>query len=151
MNRLSIRFEWRGASFSGIFGVGKIEEFSNRSMATELTISETSKQFGVSHRTLRYYEDEGLISPRREGGQRLYGDEVRKRIEVIVLGRELGFSLFEIKEIVKDANMGDGIAFERLLSNQQILEQIEYLEQKRKDADRAIARLRAYVSRRQEG
>ena len=120
-------------------------------MAAELTISETSKQYDVSYRTLRYYEDEGLISPRRESGQRLYDDEVRKRIKMIVLGRKLGFSVSEIKETLKNANVGNSIVFEQLLSNQQILEQIEYLEQKREASDRAIARLRAHLSRRQEG
>jgi DNA-binding transcriptional MerR regulator len=119
-------------------------------MAAELTISETCKQYDVSHRTLRYYEDEGLISPRRENGQRLYDDEVRKRLRLILLGRELGFSLFEIKEIVNNADVGESIAFEQLLSNQQILTQIEYLEQKRKASDSAIARLRAHLSRRQD-
>ena len=120
-------------------------------MAAELTISETSKQYDVSNRTLRYYEDEGLISPRREGGHRLYDENVRKRIEMIVLGRKLGFSLLEIKEILKDANLREIIVFEELLSKQQILEQIEYLEQKREAADRAIAKLRAHLSLRQEG
>lgn len=117
-------------------------------MAAELKISETSKQYDVSYRTLRYYEDEGLISPRREGGQRLYDEEVRKRIEKILLGRKLGFSLLEIKEILKGANVRESIDFEELLSKQQILEQIEYLEQKREAADRAIAKLRAHLIRR---
>ena len=140
----------RRTRLSGIFGAGKLEELSDRSMAAELTISETCKQYDVSHRTLRYYEDEGLISPRRENGQRLYDDEVRKRLRLILLGRELGFSLFEIKEIVNNADVGESIAFEQLLSNQQILAQIEYLEQKRKASDSAIARLRAHLSRRQD-
>ena len=120
-------------------------------MAAELTISETSKQYDVSYRTLRHYEDEGLINPRRESGQRLYNEGVRKRIEMIVLGRKLGFSLLEIKEIVKDANVTESVDFEQLLSKQQILEQIEYLEQKREAADSAIAKLRAHLGRRQEG
>jgi DNA-binding transcriptional MerR regulator len=120
-------------------------------MAAEQTISETSKQYDVSHRTLRYYEDEGLISPRREWGQRWYDEEVRKRITMIVRGRKLGFSLLEIKEILKGANVRESIVFEHLLSKQHILEQIEYLEQKREEADRAIAELRAHLGRRQEG
>jgi DNA-binding transcriptional MerR regulator len=120
-------------------------------MAAELTISETSKQYDVTCRTLRYYEDEGLISPRRESGQRLYDEEVRKRIKMIILGKKLGFSLLEIKEIVKDANVRESVDFEQLLSKQQMLEQIEYLEQKREAADRAIAKLRAHLGRSQEG
>ena len=120
-------------------------------MAAVLTISETSKKYNVSYRALRFYEDAGLISPRRKDGMREYDGEARKRIEMILLGKQLGFSLAEIKEIVNNASAKKEIAFEQLLSDRQILEQIEYLRRKREETDIAISRLRAYLSERGEG
>ena len=107
-------------------------------MTEELTISEVSKQYGVTYRTLRYYEEEGLVRPRRQGEGRLYDNEVLTRIETILLGRRLGFSLAEIKEIVSNANSMDFTDLRRLLSNRQILDQIEFLERRREEIDKAI-------------
>jgi DNA-binding transcriptional MerR regulator len=110
-------------------------------MAIELTISEISKEYGVTYRALRYYEEEGLLSPRREGKDRIYDDEVRKRIELVLLGRSLGFSLAEIKEIVTNPNAVDRVDFKYLLSDQQILDQIEFLERRREEINQAIETL----------
>jgi DNA-binding transcriptional MerR regulator len=107
-------------------------------MAEELTISEVSKQYGVTYRTLRYYEEEGLLSPRREGEGRLYDNEVLTRIEMILLGRRLGFSLAEIKEIVSNADAIDSTDLRHVLSAGQILDQIEFLERRREEIERAI-------------
>jgi len=135
-----------------IVAVDKIGELSGRPMAAELTISQTSKQYHVTIRALRFYEDHGLLSPRRPGGwRRYYGEKERKRLEMILLGKRLGFSLAEIKEIVNNPNIGDSASFEHLLLERQILEQLEFLEQRREEIDSAIARLRAHLSRSQEG
>jgi DNA-binding transcriptional MerR regulator len=113
-------------------------------MAVALTISEISKQYGVTYRALRYYEEEGLLSPRREGKDRLYDDEVRSRIQLVLLGRTLGFSLAEIKEIVNNAGAIDSVDFKRLLSDQQILDQIEFLEGRREEINKAIGILQSW-------
>ena len=125
-------------------------ELSGRAMAEELTISATSKRYHLTFRALRFYEDFGLISPRREGNQRFYDDEVRQRLGLILQGKALGFSLAEIKEIVDNASSSGGIDFDNLLLDHQILEQIKYLEWKRKEINNAITRLRGRLSRRQE-
>ena len=59
----------------------------------ELTISQMSRAFGVSLRTLRFYEDRGLIKPRREGNGRYYRGGDRIRMELILKGKKLGFTL----------------------------------------------------------
>ena len=66
----------------------------------ELTISQMSRVFGVSLRTLRFYEDRGLIKPRREGNARYYRASDRIRMEMILKGKKLGFTLTEIQDLI---------------------------------------------------
>jgi DNA-binding transcriptional MerR regulator len=66
----------------------------------ELTISQMSRHFGVSLRTLRFYEDRGLITPRRKGAARFYRPSDKVRMEMILMGKKLGFSLTEMAELV---------------------------------------------------
>ncbi|WP_153730465.1 MerR family transcriptional regulator [Sporosarcina obsidiansis] len=65
------------------------------------TIRETADLFGLSTRTIRYYEEIGLLSPRRsEGKQRLYSASELAKLKLIVRGKKYGFTLEEIKEMV---------------------------------------------------
>lgn len=72
----------------------------------ELTISQMSRLFNVSLRTLRFYEGRGLIQPRREGNTRFYRAADRVRMEMILKGKKLGFTLTEIVDLTggKGAN-----------------------------------------------
>jgi DNA-binding transcriptional MerR regulator len=65
-----------------------------------LRIGDVAKQFGVSLRTLRFYEDKGLIQPRREGSTRLYARRDSARLKLILLGRKVGFSLRDVKHMI---------------------------------------------------
>lgn len=65
-----------------------------------MRIGDTARTFGVSLRTLRFYEDKGLISPRREGATRLYSQRDITRLKLILLGRRVGFSLREVKQMM---------------------------------------------------
>lgn len=65
------------------------------------SITELTKEFDISTRTLRFYESEGLIAPLRRERQRLYSPADRTRIRLILRGRRLGFSLAEIRDIVE--------------------------------------------------
>jgi DNA-binding transcriptional MerR regulator len=67
-------------------------------MSRIFTIRQLTKEFSVTARTLRFYEDEGLISPERRGQTRIYAVRDRARIILILRGRRLGFSLAEIRE-----------------------------------------------------
>ena len=64
------------------------------------TISELAKEFGVTTRTMRFYEEKGLISPRREGQKRLYSSADRVRIKLILRGKRIGMSLTECVEVI---------------------------------------------------
>ena len=63
-------------------------------------IGDLAKTFGVSLRTLRFYEDKGLLCPRRDGSARLYSQRESARLRLILLGRQVGFSLREIKQML---------------------------------------------------
>lgn len=65
-----------------------------------LRIGEMSKQFDVTLRTLRFYEDKGLLSPVRDGSTRLYTHRDVARLKLILFGRRVGFSLREVKQIL---------------------------------------------------
>jgi len=111
----------------------------------ELTISETARLYGVTLRTLRFYEDRGLIRPRREGNARFYRGIDRVRIEMILNGKRLGFTLTEIADLIahSDPNRSADSDFETRLAPAQVVNQIDHLERQRRDIDSAIARLRA--------
>src|SRR5579864_3485958 len=64
------------------------------------SIAELARDFGVTARAIRFYEDEGLIKPRREGLTRIYSAHDRTRLGWILRGKRLGFSLGEIKELL---------------------------------------------------
>jgi DNA-binding transcriptional MerR regulator len=64
------------------------------------TISDLAVEFALTTRTIRFYEDEGLIAPRRSGRSRIYGERERVRIKLILRGKRLGLSLSEIRELL---------------------------------------------------
>jgi len=63
------------------------------------TITELASEFGITTRTIRHYEDEGLLSPRRDGQNRLFSPRDRVRLKLALRGKRLGFSLSEIREL----------------------------------------------------
>ena len=63
------------------------------------SISELAQEFDITPRTIRYYEDEGLITPAREGQTRIYSHKDRIRLKLTLRGKRLGFSLAEIREL----------------------------------------------------
>jgi DNA-binding transcriptional MerR regulator len=107
----------------------------------ELTIREMAETHGVSLRTLRYYELRGLLSPRREGRARLYSLDDSARLKNILSGKEFGFTLAEISESIRMGNTKK--QFAEALPEKTILEQLDYLEERRRDLNKAIARLKA--------
>jgi DNA-binding transcriptional MerR regulator len=68
-------------------------------MSDSHTITDLAKEFGITTRTIRHYEDEGLLSPRREGLNRLFSHRDRVRLKLTLRGKRLGFTLAEIREL----------------------------------------------------
>ena len=89
-------------------------------------------------RTLRFYEDRGLISPTREGSTRLYSQRDRARLAMIVRAKALGFTLSEIKETLAEGTLA-GEPHGLALSSSQIADQIAHLEKQQADLDAALA------------
>ncbi|QFU74711.1 MerR family DNA-binding transcriptional regulator [Halioglobus maricola] len=67
---------------------------------TSYTISELAKEFGVTPRTIRFYEEKGLVTPAREGQKRLYSPADRVRIKLILRGKRIGMTLDESVEVI---------------------------------------------------
>jgi DNA-binding transcriptional MerR regulator len=65
------------------------------------SISDLAEEFGVTTRTIRFYEEKGLLNPTREGQRRIYGPADRTRLRLILRGKRLGFSLEESADIIR--------------------------------------------------
>jgi len=68
--------------------------------ATTYTISELSKEFVITTRSIRFYEDQGMLSPAREGQKRIYSAHDRTWLKLILRGKRLGLTLAEISQIL---------------------------------------------------
>jgi DNA-binding transcriptional MerR regulator len=64
------------------------------------SIGDLASEFGVSPRAIRFYEDQGMLAPRRVAGNRIYTHRDRARLKLILRGKRLGFSLADIKELL---------------------------------------------------
>ena len=69
-------------------------------METTYTIRDLASEFGVTTRTIRFYEEKGLLEPLRDGQHRKYGSADRTKLRLILRGKRLGFSLDESAEII---------------------------------------------------
>lgn len=105
------------------------------------SISELSAAFGVTARTLRHYESEGILSPRREGQKRLYSRRDRGRLKLALQGRRVGFSLSEIREMLDLYDLRDGQEAQLQFSLLKFRERIAQLVEQRQHIDTAIAEL----------
>jgi DNA-binding transcriptional MerR regulator len=108
------------------------------------TIAQVADEFGITHRTVRHYEDLGLLSPERRGLNRVYHRRDRTRLNLILRGKRLGFPLEEIRTIIDlyDAPRGRASQLEYVLG--QIDERRADLEQRRRDLDDALKELDAF-------
>jgi DNA-binding transcriptional MerR regulator len=111
------------------------------------TIAQVAEEFGVTHRTVRHYEELGLISPERRGTTRVYHRRDRTRLGLILRGKRLGFPLEEIRTIIDlyDVPRGRRGQLEYVLG--QIDERRADLEQRRRDIDAALSELTDFERR----
>jgi DNA-binding transcriptional MerR regulator len=112
----------------------------------QFTISDLTSEFGVTARALRFYEDEGLISPTRSGLSRNYSKRDRARLAWIMRAKNVGFSLTEIKEMIDLYDLGDGRSQQRLVTEQRCREKVRRLTQQRDDLDAAITELSEFIT-----
>jgi len=107
------------------------------------SISELAEEFGVTPRAIRFYEDEELIKPTRQGQSRIYSPRDRVRLALILRGKRVGFSLIEIKEMLDLYDLKDGQATQLSYSIKKFDERINALERQRADIEQALSELRA--------
>jgi len=105
------------------------------------SITELTREFGVSTRTLRFYEDEGLLHPERRGRTRLFRAADRRLLQEILRGRRIGFTINEIREIIKVYKEPPGELGQLKLMMKRIDEKRDELRQKRKDIDETLEEL----------
>lgn len=105
------------------------------------SITELTKEFGVSTRTLRFYEDEGLIQPERRGRTRLFRAADRHLIAEILRGRRIGFTIAEIREIIQVYKSPPGEAAQLELLMNKVDEKRVELRQKRRDIEETLTEL----------
>lgn len=112
-----------------------------RSPATELGIAELSKEFDVTARTLRFYEEKGLLRPRRSGTTRHYSPADRVRLRLILRGKRLGLSLAESQEIIDLYDAPFGSRRQLLALTDKLAERKAALEEKARDIRATLADL----------
>ena len=105
------------------------------------TITELTREFGVSTRTLRFYEDVGLLHPLREGRTRKFRPADRYLLRQILRGKRLGFSIAEIREIIEMYREPPGEAGQLALLAERVQAKREALEQKRRDIEDTLNEL----------
>jgi DNA-binding transcriptional MerR regulator len=105
------------------------------------TIRDLAKEFGVSARTLRFYEEKGLLDPTRRGEQRLYSRRDRARLAYVLAGKAVGFSLEEVREMLDLYDLGDGQVTQLKVALTKFGERIAWLERQKAEIDSVIAEL----------
>jgi DNA-binding transcriptional MerR regulator len=107
------------------------------------SIRQMADAYGVTMRALRFYEGRGLIAPVRRGSARFYDAATRARLQLILKGKQFGFTLAEISEMLASHEETRAEAGDLALGADKVIAQLDYLERQRQNIDRAITELRA--------
>jgi DNA-binding transcriptional MerR regulator len=107
------------------------------------SISDLAKEFALTTRTIRFYEDEGLLAPKRAGTRRLYTERERVRIKLILRGKRLGLSLSEIRELLDLYGAAKGERAQLLKFLQVLAARRAMLNQQREDIAIVLAEIDA--------
>jgi DNA-binding transcriptional MerR regulator len=105
------------------------------------TISELAREFGVTPRALRFYEDKDMLHPARDGMMRLYSNRDRARLTIIVRLKRLGLPLADIREILDLYALNDGKRAQTRMMLEKFRKQARELEVQRQDIDTALTEL----------
>ncbi|MEH6402787.1 MAG: MerR family DNA-binding transcriptional regulator [Sneathiella sp.] len=105
------------------------------------SITNLAEEFGVTSRTIRFYEDKGLVSPEREGLTRVYSRSDRARLKLILRGRRLGFSLQDMKKMIELYDPSQESMDQLKFTLQKCEDQLTKLKSQRTDINEAISEL----------
>lgn len=109
-------------------------------------IGDIAKKYGVTLRTLRFYEDKGLLTPKREGSTRLYSRREEARLKLILLGRKVGFSLRDVKQMLDLYDPTGANTKQLRLTLEKSEKQLQRLNKQRQAIDEAIKELTASMA-----
>jgi len=116
-------------------------------MNQTFSITDLAREFDVTPRSLRHYEDEGLLSPQRAGQQRIYSNRDRVRVALILRGKSVGFSLAEIREIIDLYDLPQGEELQAQVLRAKLARRRAQLQQQKADIDHMLAELDAIETR----
>lgn len=105
------------------------------------TIAELAEAFSITHRTLRFYEDKGMLRPRRVGNKRLYTNRDRLRLRIILDGKQVGLTLREIQEYLDTYDLRDGSYDHLRRALDKVHHQRHLLQQRRQAIEKSLAEL----------
>lgn len=108
-------------------------------------IGDLAREFAITLRTLRFYEDKGLLNPKREGLNRIYTRRDRARLKLVLMGKRVGFSLDEIRAMLDLYDLKDGQSTQLKVALDKFQGQVDILEAQRRDLDQAIDDLKRTV------
>lgn len=106
------------------------------------TISDLAREFDVTLRALRFYEAKGLLRPIRQNANRIYSARDRIKLQLILTGKRLGFTLTEIAEMIAESDEANSPSLK--LKPDMILRQIAFLEEQHRTTETALAELRRH-------
>ncbi len=108
------------------------------------SIGDLAREFDVTHRTIRFYEDRGLLSPKRIGSRRVYSKRDQVRLRLILRGKRLGFSLAEVREMLElyDSAPDERPQLEKFTAA--LAARREQLERQREEIDEVLGEIRAF-------
>ena len=108
------------------------------------SIGDLAREFDVTHRTMRFYEDEGLLSRKRIGSRRVYSKRDQVRLKLILRGKRLGFSLAEVREMLElyDSAPDERPQLEKFAAA--LAARREQLERQREEIDEVLGEIRAF-------
>ena len=105
------------------------------------TIHDFVAEFSLTARTLRFYEEKGLLTPQRRGQERLYSRRDRARLKLVLMGRSVGFSLEDIADMLDLYDIGDGQVTQLRVAIEKFEGKLAELAARRADIERAILEL----------
>ena len=115
--------------------------------AAAFSISDLAREFDVTTRAIRFYEDQGLLAPARRGQTRVYNNRDRTRLKLILRGKRLGFSLAEVADIIRLYDESPGEAGQLRFFLDKISERRRVLDQQREDIEITLGELDAVERR----